>query len=402
MIQRLDMMTLVVMCLLINIALSSMLLMVGRHIPQARGIREWSLGILLIGLAMTIATELIRQQSDRWLLLPINMLFAYGNGLVLMAIRDFRGKPASHLLPLSLAGMSLAINILFLFVFTNPSLRLLFASLLYAGINAACARELLYRPEEKLRSAYLLTGGVFTVFAAAMLLRAGTAWLAPERVLLLPHPQMIAPGVFVFIGLAQLCATLGYVLLLTYRMASEMERLASHDSLTGALNRRSLDAMAGTILAQVARNGGSMTALLMDIDLFKAVNDCYGHQAGDETLRRFAAIARAEIRAGDFFARYGGEEFCVLMPNAAEADGCRVAERLRAAFASAPLGDGQSFHCTVSIGVADSHLCGLDFENLVKAADAALYCAKQAGRNCVRSASAAVMSPAPATASADL
>lgn len=389
MIQQLDMMTLVVMCLLINSALAVMLLMVGRHIAQARGIREWALGIALISLGLVLATGMIRQHSDIWMLIPANMLFAYGNGLFLTAIRSFRGKPTRHLLPLFFSLIAMLINILFVLALHDLQLRVLFTSLLYAGINAACARELLRQPEKELQSAYLLTGGVFAIFALIMASRATAAWADPQRVLLQPpHPAMTASGILVFVGLTLLCSTLGYILLLTYRMAAQMERLASHDSLTGALNRRSLDAMAGPVVAQTLRSGGNLTALLMDIDHFKAVNDRYGHQTGDRVLRRFASIVGKATRSGDYFARYGGEEFCVLMPNASEQDGCRLAERLRHAFSETPLsGDGGQFHCTVSIGVSDYRLCGPDFDSLLKGADNALYHAKQSGRNCVKPAS---------------
>ncbi|HKJ83542.1 MAG TPA: GGDEF domain-containing protein, partial [Mariprofundaceae bacterium] len=317
MIQQLDMMTLTVMCLLINTVLAAMLLMVGRHIQQARGIRDWSLGIVLISLALVIATHLIRHKGDIWLLMPANMLFGYGNGLFLVAIRKFREKETHALLPLAIGTIAVLINALFLFVIPDLPLRLLFISFFYAGVNAFCARELLRSTSGRLHSAYLWTGGVFALFSLVMGVRALAAWLAPERVLLKPpHPAMTATGVFAFVGLMLLCSTVGYVLLLTYRMAAEMERLASHDSLTGALNRRSLDVVAQPALARASRNNSGLTALLIDIDHFKKVNDRYGHQVGDEVLRRFADIVRNQIRAGDHFARYGGEEFCILMPDA--------------------------------------------------------------------------------------
>jgi diguanylate cyclase (GGDEF)-like protein len=156
---------------------------------------------------------------------------------------------------------------------------------------------------------------------------------------------------------------------------SELEVLASRDSLTGILNRRAFDgALAGA--SSDHRSSGTDAALLIfDIDHFKAVNDTHGHPAGDAALRRLTDIVSQEIRASDVFGRVGGEEFGVLMPGITAPDAERAAERIRLAVAARTAGTGVPF--TISGGLALS----LDAGDPWAAADRALYAAKDAGRN---------------------
>lgn len=165
-----------------------------------------------------------------------------------------------------------------------------------------------------------------------------------------------------------------------------LQNLATKDSLTGLANRRSLDEKLQLEWKCGQRAVASMAFILGDIDHFKHYNDHYGHQKGDECLRAVAGtIGTAVFRPADMTARYGGEEFAVIMPNTDLAGAQAVAERIcgavrdlaipHAASATAP-------HVTLSLGVAalvpDS---GSSLESLIAAADAALYRAKDAGRN---------------------
>ena len=131
--------------------------------------------------------------------------------------------------------------------------------------------------------------------------------------------------------------------------------------------------------------------VLLDIDHFKAVNDTYGHLAGDQVLRAVAGIIGSQLRDYDIAGRYGGEEFAVLLPHTQPGQARRIAERLRMAVAAARLtaspvgGPGTSLHVTVSVGVACLADCGPELQALIAAADTALYDAKAAGRNRVRS-----------------
>ncbi|TDB04266.1 sensor domain-containing diguanylate cyclase [Halomonas marinisediminis] len=168
------------------------------------------------------------------------------------------------------------------------------------------------------------------------------------------------------------------------RLERSLEDLAYRDALTGLANRRYFDELASNEVKRLQREGNPLTALALDIDHFKAVNDRYGHDAGDEVLKELAKTCQHLLRGTDILARFGGEEFVVLLPNADLAQGHRRAEALRQALAEKPvtLTSGEAIHYTVSIGVATHPRPEQDrLPLLLKNADEALYRAKRSGRN---------------------
>jgi len=155
------------------------------------------------------------------------------------------------------------------------------------------------------------------------------------------------------------------------------------DTLTGARNRLAFTDRLEAELARHKRYGAGLSLLMIDVDRFKEFNDRFGHPAGDEVLCRVVAVLLAGVRSVDLVARYGGEEFAVILADT-PAEGARhAAERLRAAVAAA---EWPSAQITVSVGVASAGEGSVDAAVLLAEADAALYAAKAAGRNCVRAA----------------
>jgi diguanylate cyclase (GGDEF)-like protein len=166
------------------------------------------------------------------------------------------------------------------------------------------------------------------------------------------------------------------------RLMSALKGMAATDAKTGLANARTLD----EALDNVLRTGfvdDTVSVLMLDLDHFKLFNDRYGHPAGDEALRSFAATMRACLREGDVAARYGGEEFTVLLPRASREVAMQIAERIRARAETTliPLGPGLTDRVTVSIGVATAPEDAIDRMRLLRVADEALYRAKQSGRN---------------------
>ena len=160
---------------------------------------------------------------------------------------------------------------------------------------------------------------------------------------------------------------------------AELARIASTDALTGLANRRTFDELLAGECARVARYGGRLSLVLVDVDHFKSINDSHGHAKGDEVIREVAARLRDCSRDVDFVARYGGEEFAVLLPHTAARDAALFAERARSALAAQPMA-GLPARVTASFGVADLH-ASCSTAQLVSQADAALYRAKREGRN---------------------
>lgn len=163
-----------------------------------------------------------------------------------------------------------------------------------------------------------------------------------------------------------------------------LERLVMLDGLTGIANRRCFDEALHREGEHARRDAGDLSLLLIDVDHFKRYNDTWGHPAGDECLKRVAGILSSQLRAYDLAARYGGEEFTVLLPRQTLGGATAVAERIRAAVERSDPADpaAPGGKATVSIGVATcagSHWMPPD--QLLARADAALYRAKQDGRN---------------------
>ncbi len=168
------------------------------------------------------------------------------------------------------------------------------------------------------------------------------------------------------------------------RQLADLALASRRDPLTGLPNRRAFDEDLAREVARAARTGEPLAVVMLDLDRFKAVNDGYGHAAGDAVLRALAARAQGAVRAGDVVARLGGEELGLLLPGADLARAAEVAERLRAALAALPVdAAGHALAVTASLGCAVL-APGEPPEALVARADARLYDAKRDGRNVVR------------------
>ncbi|MBN8944105.1 MAG: PleD family two-component system response regulator [Rhizobiales bacterium] len=160
--------------------------------------------------------------------------------------------------------------------------------------------------------------------------------------------------------------------------------MAITDGLTGLHNRRYMESHLGTLVEQAAMRGKPLSVLILDIDFFKSVNDTYGHDAGDEVLREFAARVRKNVRGIDLACRLGGEEFVVIMPDTDAGVASIVAERIRARVAGEPFPihkGARAIDITVSIGMAQRRSSDDGADVVIKRADQALYRAKRDGRN---------------------
>lgn len=167
------------------------------------------------------------------------------------------------------------------------------------------------------------------------------------------------------------------------QMQSELERLSQMDSLTGLFNRRHFSSIAARILEKSNGRFGDLCVVMLDIDHFKRINDTYGHAAGDAVLKAIGEILRQSLRETDFAGRLGGEEFALLLPRTTLSQSQQIAERLRQQVEdfTHQIGDDQQLHCTLSLGIAVRSEAENTLDQLLHAADQALYQAKNGGRN---------------------
>ncbi len=218
----------------------------------------------------------------------------------------------------------------------------------------------------------------------------------PARIVVLCAAGLVAPAVLLdeyLLGrtqdtplIAAVCGAL-FILVITRMtgLVADQRRLAVTDLLTGLHTRRFLENRLPVELSRARRVGTPLAVLIVDVDHFKAVNDRYGHPAGDRALQEIARRLRTETRAGDVLARYGGEEFAVLAPNIGTTEVSSLAERLRRSVSKYPItvSEDSTVTVTVSVGTASYPVQGDMPGKLVEVADRALYSAKSLGRDTI-------------------
>jgi len=169
----------------------------------------------------------------------------------------------------------------------------------------------------------------------------------------------------------------------TLRRAFEREQLASRtDSLTGAFNRRYFFELLEYEFSASRRYSRPLTLVMFDIDLFKQINDTYGHLTGDTVLEKIVSVVKSQLRETDVLSRYGGDEFVILLSSSNEQDALTLLERIRNELIASPFEvTGTKLDLTISVGIASMHTSMEKSDQLVSLVDQALYAAKNAGRN---------------------
>jgi diguanylate cyclase (GGDEF)-like protein len=254
----------------------------------------------------------------------------------------------------------------------NTALALLYLSMAFSAWQGQRSLTPAERAAQRLM---LLTAGML---GTATLLRAGdAAWRGVE-------PLFSGPTAQAYYALSSICILLMGPSVLWWmftRLNEQLRLLATHDPLTGALNRNGLSQLLRQHFA--ARQALPLAWLMLDLDHFKRVNDTLGHRSGDRLLQAVARTLKQQVRGGDFVARLGGEEFLVGVIDPPHGHAEQLAERLRASVAALPFAGvgGEAWPCTVSIGVSPVFSQEGEWEPALRDADDALYAAKAAGRN---------------------
>ncbi len=379
---KLDARTIMLMWSGINLLGAGMMALISLHAADIRGARQWAAGHACMCLGIFASTQ-VSSDWPLWAMGVSPLLAGTGFGFFYNGIEAFKGRRCRYWIP-GWLGLQTMLQSLWLGAIQGDFRMMLIAnSLVVSLIFFACALSLMVESKQPLKTAYRLAAGSFAFIALMSLFRAiNLTHMSGEKIRLFAQGD-INPVFLILGGLSQLSILLSLVLLITFRLVSDLREQATHDSLTGLLNRRSFEDESRRLLARAARTGDTLSVIMIDVDFFKRINDDHGHQAGDEVLRRLAALLQSIARSEDGLARYGGEEFCILLNGTGKA-AAQLAERLRMQYAQLQIPwKDRTLQSTLSAGIADTRHCGLEISALVDAADQALYQAKNAGRNCI-------------------
>ncbi len=288
----------------------------------------------------------------------------------------------------------------FTFAFPSEAARVIVIALTHGFLSTICAVRLLgARPLPFLQSRRIVGFG-FALVALSHLFRIVIAGIdaPPTSDATALFSVLISPtGTLLFGHVAVVMLTFLFVLMVHDRAAHELRDLVTHDYLTGVFNRSAFEGFSRQAIEQALRSGDALSLLLLDVDHFKTINDTLGHPTGDVALCTLTDLTAQKLRSQDIFGRFGGEEFAVLLPATDALGAFLVAERIRESVAENEFHDGaHAFRMTISIGIAALSSRG-DLSSaerlsaLFRAADSALYQAKDAGRN------RTIIAPAPAS-----
>jgi len=343
---------------------------------------QWAGYALLTGASLVLFVVSVQTRSEETRALG-NVCITLGVMLMQRGVRQFVGLAAPLWLYAALLAFVLGVS-WFGMPVQNGAFRVAVISNLLGLLCLATAWDVFAYVRRKLELRWGFWLALPLVAGALVfLVRGGRAVLSPETVVAeVTGNSPLNIGAAVVFLVTALVFHLTLMALVVARLMAELRRLSRHDGLTELLNRRAVDDLLQEEARRAVRSMRPFSVLMVDADYFKAINDRFGHAAGDEALRHLAQILRGQMRDVDRVGRFGGEEFIVLLPGTSATEALNAAERLRDALVRRPWAwQGESLRLTVSTGVAAWRGPNDEVELLLKRADAALYRAKSLGRD---------------------
>jgi diguanylate cyclase (GGDEF)-like protein len=363
---------------------------VARSYPKLEAARFWTGSTFAA--AGGAALAMLRFAVDSLLpLLVGGTVMIFAACLAAMGIKRFYDQPVSWRGTALITGLSFAGLAFFIAGYDSMSMRIFVYSLGQSLPFALTLKLLLARQDGRSSPGARLAGTVAVLIIAIYAIRGvGSLLHIGNFSVIQSNPaQWTVLLVLIFLSMAW---NFGFLLMAIDRLRNEVADLALLDDLTGVGNRRHLLQRLTEECAKSERSGEPFALLVIDLDGFKAVNDTFGHAAGDACLQHFTLMTQTRLRPGDMLARTGGDEFCVVLPASTLREGAMIARRvLEVCRGDAEECVGPDVAISVSIGVAQwTREIGAFPDRLVAAADHALYAAKNDGKN-----RCAVYDPAP-------
>jgi diguanylate cyclase (GGDEF)-like protein len=353
-----------------------------RSYPKFDAARFWTAAALAA--ASGAALSMLRGVVDSRLpLVAGGALLILACCLAAMGIKRFYDRPVSWRAAAAIVGLSTAGLIYFMVVQDNMPARILVYSLGQSIPIAMTLKLVLPRRDGRNNPGARLAGIIAILILAIHAVRCACALLnIGGEVSMVSFNGLQAALILVLVFLS-MAWNFGFLLMAIDRLRNEVADLALLDDLTGVGNRRHLLQRLAEECARSERSGEPFALLAIDLDGFKGINDTNGHAAGDACLQHFTLMAQTRLRPGDMLARSGGDEFCIVLPASTLREGAMIARRiLEVCRADAAACTGTDVPVAVSIGVAQwTRQIGAFPEQLIAAADQALYAAKNEGKN---------------------
>lgn len=343
------------------------------------GLREWAAAVLLLACAAGLAS-LRGILADGFTIVVSSGFSLLGQLLVIVGLQRYSGRPVSWRFPLNVIGALLVMMLWLTYGSHSYPGRIFLMSVAHIVFFAVSVVYALRVKPDGFGRRFLMA--VFALGVGVAVWRLTTLSAAPGQGDEAFDRDLIQQAYLAMFSLGAVVLSIGFILLANERLREELEFMATRDPMTGAFNRRAFFTRGALEWARSLRSGHPLAVITSDIDFFKKVNDTYGHHVGDLVIKDFANRAAKLLRVTDVLARFGGEEFVIALPESSRAQAMQVAERIRAEIETRR--DKALPAYTVSIGVAVAQgQAGQasDLEALIAEADAALYRAKQGGRN---------------------
>ena len=343
------------------------------------GLRDWAKAVVFIGCASGLAS-LRGILPDGIAIVAASGMLLLGQLLLIIGLQRYSGQVPVWRPTIDVIGAMLILIVWLTYGTHNYQGRIFIMALAHIGFFFAGA-ILAWRAAptgfgSRFLSVFFLLGVAVAVWRIATLSIA-----VKETDDIFDHNliQQVYLGMF---SIGVLGLSIGFIVLANERLRVELEFMATRDPMTGALNRRAFFSRAGIEWSRSMRSRRPLAAITTDIDFFKKVNDTHGHHIGDLVIKDYANRAARMLRLPDIFARFGGEEFVILLPDTGMAEAKNIAERIRLEIENQRDKIMPSYTVSFGVSVAQGDTGQAnDLESLLAAADAALYRAKQGGRN---------------------
>jgi len=342
-------------------------------IKEYRGIRTAALGNFIFGFGMLL-TSFRDLFSDVITIVIANYLVVIGIAIMYIAVCKFLNERSNIMVIVLAIVPTLTLMPYFTYARSDFTARVVLVGFCTVILIVGIIVKLFRLKQVNFRfSAYFLAL-ISTIYAVVLLLR-------NIGFLLFPMDGLFSPTLFAILhSIAMFSASflwsIGFMMMVSHRLQSDLNELATLDSLTQIANRRAMIALLEAEYSRLARSNIEFSILLVDVDHFKKVNDQFGHEVGDRILHDVAQLLKSALRKQDEISRWGGEEFLILLPASNLQDASMIGERLRLSVEQSrfDIADDE-ISLTISIGVGNSTFCE-DVDRIYKSSDVALYKAK--------------------------